>query len=148
MDWRKNLVTDDAEIFELCRGMRRVAVLGIKPESHADQPAHYVPAYLKQAGVEVVPVPVYYPEVTEILGAKVVRRVVDIEGPIDALDVFRRPQDLMGHLDDVSSAKPPLVWLQLGIAHDAFAQALAERGIRVVQNRCLMVDHRRVRAQR
>lgn len=138
-----NLITDDREILEVCRGMRRVAVLGIKPESHASQPAHYVPAYLARAGVEVVPVPVYYPEVTQILGQPVYRKVADVPGSIDCVDVFRRPQDLMPHLEDLIAAKPSVVWLQLGIHHDEFARALAEHGIRVVQDRCLMVDHRR-----
>jgi predicted CoA-binding protein len=142
MDDAANLVTDPAEIAAICRSLRRVAVLGIKPESHASQPAHYVPAYLAAAGVEVVPVPVYYPDVTEILGAPVFRRVADLPGAVDAVNVFRRPQDLMPHLPDLLAAKPPVVWLQLGITHEAFERELARSGIRVVADRCLMVEHR------
>lgn len=142
MDWHKNLVTDDAEILEICRGLTRVAVLGIKPEREAAQPAHYVPEYLARAGIEVVPVPVYYPDAKEILGKPVVRRVVDA-GPVDAVDVFRRPRDLMPHAADLIAARPPVVWLQLGITDRAFEETLAKEGIRVVANRCLMVDHRR-----
>jgi len=93
-------------------------------------------------GVEVVPVPVYYPETTTILGQPVVRKIVDA-GAIDLVDVFRRPKDVAGHLDDLLAARPPAVWLQSGIRNDEVAEALAKAGIKVVQDRCLMVEHRR-----
>ena len=137
------MITDGAEIARVAAEAKRVAVLGIKTERQSDQPAFYVPEYLHQAGVEVVPVPVYYPEAKEILGAKVYRRVQDVPGEIDILDVFRRPDDLPPHLDDVLAKRPKLVWLQSGIRHPGFAQKLLEAGIDVVQDRCLMVEHRR-----
>lgn len=138
------LLEDDPRIATLLRSVRRVAVLGIKTEAQAGQPAFYVPRYLTQAGLEVIPVPVYYPEATHILGQPVFRRVADIPGSVDLVDVFRRPADLPAHLDDLLAARPRAVWLQQGIRHDAVAQALAAAGIAVVQDRCLMVDHRRL----
>ncbi|HVZ37063.1 MAG TPA: CoA-binding protein [Polyangiaceae bacterium] len=137
------MVTEPTEIARIAAEARRVAVLGIKTERQAEQPAFYVPEYLVRAGLEVIPIPVYYPEVTEILGAQVVRRVQDVPGDIDILDVFRRPEDLMAHLDDILVKRPTLVWLQSGIRHPGFAQRLVEAGIDVVQDRCLMVEHRR-----
>ncbi len=145
-DHRKNLITDRAEIDAICRAMHRVAVLGIKPEDHSDQPAHYVPRYMQKAGVEIVPVPVYYPDVTTILGQPVYRKVADVPGHIDCVDVFRRSRDLMPHLPDLILKKPDVVWLQLGIHDDDFAEQLAREGIRVIQDRCLMVEHRRALA--
>jgi predicted CoA-binding protein len=136
------IVEDPSEIRAIARSIRRVAVLGIKTIAQATQPAYYVPAYLVAAGVEIVPVPSYYPDVTEIFGQKVYRSVAAIEGAIDLVDVFRRPQDLAAHLPDLLAARPPVVWLQLGIRDDVFARALADAGIRVVQDRCLMVEHR------
>jgi hypothetical protein len=141
--WRSNLIEDDAGIAEIVRAMKRVAVLGIKTEAQRGEPAFYVAAYLVERGVEVVPVPVYYPEVTEILGAKVVRRVVDAGSPLDVVDVFRRPRDVPAHVDDLIAARPAVVWLQLGIRDDASAERLARAGIKVVQDRCLLVEHRR-----
>lgn len=139
-----NVISDDeARVAELCRTARRVAVLGIKTEAQSDQPAFYVAAALQEAGVEIVPVPVYYPEVTEILGQPVYRRVADVPGPVDIVDVFRRSRDVAAHLPDLLAKRPRAVWLQLGIRDDAAAAALAEAGILVVQDRCLMVDHRR-----
>ncbi|HSN91538.1 MAG TPA: CoA-binding protein [Anaeromyxobacteraceae bacterium] len=142
-DWRRNLLEDDASIGALVRSSRRVAVLGIKTERQADQAAFYVPQFLDGRGVEVVPVPVYYPEVGEILGKKVYRKLADVPGPIDIVDVFRRPADVPGHLDDILAKKPRAVWLQAGIRNDAAAEALARAGIQVVQDRCLMVEWRR-----
>ena len=142
-DWKKNLLEDDASIAALVRSLRRVAVLGIKTEAQGDQPAFYVPEYLAQRGIEVIPVPVYFPEVKTILGKPVFRRVADVPPPIDLVDVFRRPKDLAPHLDDLLAAKPKAVWLQLDIRDGAFAESLARAGIQVVQDRCLMVDHRR-----
>jgi len=128
---------------DLVRRIRRVAVLGIKTEEQSDQPAFYVPEYLHSVGLEVVPVPVYYPEVKEILGSQVYRRLADIPGELDLVDVFRRPKDLEAHMDDILAKKPKAVWLQSGIRNDALADKLAAAGIDVVQDRCLMVDHRR-----
>ena len=141
--WRERLVTDPARIAEIARRSRRVAVLGIKTEAQRDQPAFYVAEYLSRAGVEVIPVPVYYPDVQQILGRPVFRRVAEITGPVDLVDVFRRPADVDAHVDDLIAAKPAAVWLQLGIRNDAAAERLARAGIEVVQDRCLMVEHRR-----
>jgi uncharacterized protein len=134
---------DEARIGELLRGARRVAVLGIKTEAQAGQPAFYVAQALHEAGVEIVPVPVYYPEAETILGQKVFRSVAAVPGPIDIVDVFRRSSDVPAHVDDILAKHPRAVWLQSGIRDDASAQRFAEAGILVVQDRCLMVDHRR-----
>ena len=142
-DWRENLVEDEAGVRAILEESERVAVLGIKPESHSGQPAHYVPRYLKDAGYEVIPVPVYYPEVTEILGDPVYREVNAVPGEVDLVDVFRRPKDIDQHVDDIIAKKPKAVWFQLGIRNDAAAEKLARAGILVVQDRCTMADHRR-----
>jgi predicted CoA-binding protein len=142
-DWRDNVLEDEGRIGELLRSTRRVAVLGIKTEAQADQAAFYVPRYLESVGVEVVPVPVYYPEVKEILGRSVYRKLSDVPGPVDVVDVFRRPADVPAHLDDILAKRPRAVWLQLGIRNDLAAEALARQGIQVVQDRCLMVEWRR-----
>lgn len=143
--WRENLVTTEQGIAEILRATRRIAVLGMKTEAQSGQAAFYVPEYLHNAGLDVVPVPVYYPEVTEILGRKVFRRVADIPGEIDMVNVFRRGQDVPPHVDDILEAKPRAVWMQSGIRNDDAARRLAQAGIKVVQDRCLMVEHRRMR---
>jgi len=142
MNWQQNLITENEHIRELLADTRTIAVLGIKTEAQAGQPAFYVPKYMHNAGFEIIPVPAYYPEVTEILGQKVYRRLADVPFDVDLVNVFRRPQDIPPHLEDILAKKPKSVWMQLGISHDAVAEELAKAGIKVVQNRCLMVDHR------
>jgi uncharacterized protein len=136
------LETEEA-IRDLVKRIHRVAVLGIKTEDQSDQPAFYVPEYLNSVGIEVIPVPVYYPEVKEILGQKVYRKLVDVPGELDLVDVFRKSKDVEAHLEDILAKKPKAVWLQAGIRNDSVADRLAAAGIDVVQDRCLMVDHRR-----
>lgn len=142
MDWQDNLLTTDAQIKELLEHTKTIAILGIKPESHADQPAFYVPKYLADAGYDIIPVPVYYPDVTEILGKPVYRDLTQIPGEIDLLNVFRRSEDVPKHTQDILAKRPKAVWFQLGIRNDDVAKELAEAGIKVVQDACLLVVHR------
>jgi hypothetical protein len=69
--------------------------------------------------------------------------VADVPGPVDLVDVFRRPADIPAHLPDLLAKAPRVVWFQLGIRHDAAAEQLARAGIAVVQDRCLMVEWKR-----
>ena len=144
-DWKQNLITDTAGIIRMLRDTKTIAVLGIKPETHASQPAHYVAAHMAAVGFDVIPVPVYYPNVTEILGKPVFRTLAAVGRPIDMVNVFRIPSDIPPHLDDIIAAKPKYVWFQLGIRNDEAARTLAEAGIQVVQDRCLMVEEGRRR---
>ena len=142
MNWQENIITNSADIRDLLNETRTIAVLGIKTEEQAGQPAFYVPSYLKNAGFQIIPVPVYYPQVTQILGQQVFRRLVDIPIDVDLVNVFRRSQEVPPHVEDILAKKPKAVWLQSGIRHDAVTETLAKAGIKVVQDRCLMVDHR------
>jgi uncharacterized protein len=138
--WRKHLISDSAGIGRVLDATKRIAVIGIKMEP--EQPAHYVAEYAQRAGYQIVPVPVYYPDVTEILGEPVYRKVADIPGEVDMVNVFRRSRDVLAHVDDIIAKKPKSVWMQLGIANDEAAERLARAGIDVVQDHCLMVELR------
>ena len=135
MNWQENLLTTVEQVRALILETKRIAVLGIKTEAQADQPSVYVPMYLQKAGFEIIPVPVYYPDVTVILGEQVYRRLSDIPGEIDMVDVFRRSHDVSGHVEDILAKKPKSVWLQSGIRNDAAAEIFAKAGIKVVQDR-------------
>ena len=146
--WSERILQDDESIRAMLQRTRRVAVLGIKPETRSHKPAFYVPRFLQQAGYEIIPVPVYYPEVTRILGEPVYRRLADVPGPIDLVNVFRRSEDIAAHVPDILASRPAAVWFQLGIRNDEVAGELARAGILVVQDRCLMVEHNRLIAHR
>ena len=142
--WRARLIEDDSGVHRVIGATRRIAVLGIKV-AESGQPAFYVPEFMQQAGYQIVPVPVYYPDVTEILGERVYRAVADIPGDVDMVNVFRRPHRIPQHVDDIITKKPKSVWFQLGIRNDEAAERLARAGIDVVQDRCLMVEMRHVK---
>ncbi|MGI8496410.1 MAG: CoA-binding protein [Gemmatimonadaceae bacterium] len=141
-DWQRHLLRAPEKIRSLLERIHRIAVLGIKMESF--QPAYYVPEYAIQAGYEIVPVPVYYPEAREIMGRPVFRTVASIPGEVDLVSVFRRAEHIPAHVDDILAKRPKAVWFQLGIVNDGAAETFARAGIDVVQNRCLMVDLRRI----
>jgi predicted CoA-binding protein len=142
-DWRSHLIETDEGVRTLLEKTHRIAVLGIKTED-SGQPAYDVAEYAHHAGFEIVPVPVYYPDVREILGQPVYRTINEIPGDVDMVDVFRRPRDIPAHLDDILAKKPKSVWFQLGIRNDIAAERLAKAGIDVVQDRCLMVELRQI----
>ena len=141
-DWRQHLLDTPEQIRKLLESTKRIAVLGIK--ANEQQPAHYVPAYAQKAGYEIIPVPVYHKELTEMLGQPVYRTVAEIPGEVDLVNVFRRPVDIPPHVDDIIAKRPKAVWFQLGIRNDEAAEKLARAGIDVVQDHCLMVELRKI----
>jgi len=140
--WREHIIDSHAGIRRVIGETKRIAVLGIKLEDY--KPAHFVPEYAQRAGFEIVPVPVYYPDATEMLGEKVYRTISSIPGDIDLVNVFRRSEHIPAHLDDIIAKRPKAVWFQLGIVNDEAAERLAREGIDVVQDRCLLVELRRI----
>lgn len=123
----------------LLAGARRIAVVGLSPKPHRD--SHRVARYLIERGYEVIPV---YPREHEILGQKVYRRVQDIPGGVDLVDVFRRSDGIPETVDDALAARAPALWLQLDCIHQGAARRAAAAGVTVVMDRCIMVDHARL----
>jgi uncharacterized protein len=134
---------DSAGIRKLLEGSRRIAVLGIKT-ADSMQPAYFVPRYAQQAGYEIVPVPVYHPEATEILGEQVYRSLAEVPGEIDIVNIFRRSAEVPKHLDEILAKRPRAVWMQSGISNATVAERLEAEGIDVVQDRCLMIELRQI----
>lgn len=148
MNWKDNLLSTGDAINELLAEIHRVAVLGIRPERYRYKPAFYVPATLADFGLEIIPVPVYDRNERTILGQPVYSSLAAIPGRIDLVNVFRRSEDIPAHLEDILASKPMAVWFQSGIRNDQVAEALARAGIKVVQDRCLMVEYGRIARKR
>ena len=127
---------DEGALRRLLSEARRIVVVGLSPKPHRD--SNRVGRYLLDRGYEVVPV---YPREEEILGQRVYRRIQDVPGPIDMVDVFRRSSELPGVVDDALAAKTPALWFQLGCVHEEAARRAADAGVLVVMDRCIMVDH-------
>jgi len=130
---------EDDEIRELLLRMRRIAIVGLSPKPYRD--SHRVARYLLERGYEIVPV---YPREEEILGQRVFRRVQDVPGPVDVVDVFRRSEELPGVIDDALAARAGALWLQFGCIDEPGAARAEAAGATVVMDRCLMVDHARL----
>jgi uncharacterized protein len=120
---------------------RTIAVLGAHDQP--SRPAFYVPDYLHDQGYRILPVNPGLAGRT-LWGEPVRASLRDLGEPVDVVDVFRRSELLPGHLDEILAMRPRpgLVWLQLGIRNDAFADALRREGIEVIQDRCTLADHR------
>lgn len=137
------LPLNDARIRELLTTSPRIAVLGI--HNAPEKAAFYVPEYLHDEGYEIHGVnPMLVGET--LFGHPVRATLAELATPIDLVDVFRRPELLPGHVEDIlaMSPRPRIVWLQLGIKHDDVARILEAAGIVVVQNRCTLADHQRL----
>jgi predicted CoA-binding protein len=143
-DWRARLLDTPEQIDHILAQVKRVAVIGIKPPD-VGGPAYTVPAYMQQKGFEIIPVPVYYPEVTEILGAPVHRSLATIDPAADMVQLFRKSEDIPSHVDEILAAEPSVVWMQLGIRNDEAAERFAQAGIFVVQDRCTYIELQRAK---
>ncbi len=138
-----HIVERDEDLAWILGSSYTVAVLGAHPEE--SRPAYYVPAYLREHGYRILPVNPKYAG-GELFGEPVRERLAEIGEPVDVVDVFRGADKLPGHLEDILAMNPPpaVVWLQKGIRNDEFARALTDAGITVVQDRCMLEEHRRL----
>ncbi len=130
---------DDETVRRLLERVRRIAVVGLSPKPH--RASHGVARYLLERGYEIVPV---YPREDQILGQRVYRRVQDVPGTVDLVDVFRRSEELPEAIDDVLAARAGALWLQIGCIDETGARRARDAGLTVVMDRCLMVDHARL----
>jgi len=134
---------NDARIREILTGSPTIAILGIHHEP--EKAAFYVPEYLADEGYRIIGVNPNFTDQT-LFGSKVRATLAEIDEPVDLVDVFRRAQDIPGHIEDILAMKPrpKVVWFQLGIKNDDAAKILEAAGIVVVQNRCTLADHQRL----
>jgi hypothetical protein len=129
--------TDD-QIREIL-SLNKVAVIGMSKNS--SKAAHYVPKYLSDNGYDVIPV---NPSSDKILDKKCYDSILDIDDPIDIIDIFRPSDQVLPFVKDAVQKKPKVIWLQEGI-HNSEAEELAKsHGIKVVFNRCMLAEHQRL----
>ncbi len=131
----------DEEIRETLSASKTVAVVGISPKE--DRPSYRVASYLQSNGYRIIPV---RPDGETILGEKVSRNLSEIpqEIEIDVVDIFRRSGDVPPVVDEAIRRRARVVWMQEGIIHPEAAAAAEKAGLRVVMDRCMMKEHRRL----
>lgn len=125
---------------EMLKNTKTIAVIGLKNDE--TQPAYKVPYYMQKYGYKIYPVNPKYAD-KEILNESVYAKVTDIKDKIDLVNIFRRPDYLKGHAEEILQMNPlpEYVWFQLGIYNNEAAKMLEDKGIKVMQNRCIMVEH-------
>lgn len=128
----------DSEIREIL-SMKNVAVVGMSKNPEKD--AHQIPKYLMNSGYNVIPV---NPTADEILGKKCYKNLREIPSNIDIVDVFRPSEDVPPIVKDAIAKGVKVVWMQLGISNEEATKEASEKGIKVVYNRCMMEEHRRL----
>ena len=135
-------MTQTQDIEHILKTCRTVAVVGLSPKSHRD--SYEVAEYMQSQGWRIIPVNPAA-QVTEILGEKVYPNLIEAaqHEKIDVVDVFRNSADVPPVADEAIAIGAKALWLQLGIEHAAAADKARAAGITVVQNKCLLVEHRR-----
>ena len=138
----RSLDSDD-DLRELLGASRTIAVVGIKDDESED--AYRVPLYMQRQGHRILPV---NPKLDRALGERASGSLGEISLPVDLVNLFRAPDHIPDHVDEILAMqpRPRAVWMQLGIVHGASAARLRAEGIQVVQDRCIMVEHRRLLA--
>lgn len=132
---------DDREIKELLASARTIAVVGLSDKPQRD--SYRVAAYLKEQGYRIIPV---NPTLKEaVLGERAYSDLSAVPVPVDIVNIFRRSEEVPGVVAAALAGNPPrAVWMQLGIVNEDAAAAAASRGVTVVMDRCIMVEHRRL----
>ena len=129
------IITEDKKIKEILEDAGTIAVLGLSPKPERD--SNMVARYLKDQGYRIIPVRLAQ---DEILGEKVYASLDDIQEPIDIINVFRNPVQIVPHAHEAIRHKPKVFWMQLNIENQEAAELLTSSGIDVVMNRCIKVE--------
>ena len=133
------IITEDGKIKDILENANTIAILGLSPKPERD--SNMVARYLKDHGYKIIPV---RPAQDEILGEKAYASLDDIKEPVDIVDVFRNPAQIMPHAHEAIRIKPKVFWMQLNIENQEAAELLTAAGIDVVMDRCIKVDHGRL----
>lgn len=133
------LLTKDEEIRDVLKDSRTVAVLGLS--TNPDKTSYKIAEFLKNHDYDITPV---RPGASEILGKKVVEDLSELDNSPDILNVFRKSEDVIDHVEDAVKVKPKVFWMQLGIKNQEAAERLMKNGINVIMDRCIKVEYRRL----
>ena len=132
-------VEADSELRDLITGARTIAVVGLSPKEHRD--SHRVAKYLKEQGFRIIPV---NPNANDVLGEQAYASLHDVPEPVDIVNVFRRPDAVDDVARDAVEIGAGAIWMQIGVVNESAAETADQAGLKVVMDRCLMVDHGRL----
>ncbi len=139
MTQKGSIITDDSRKKEILESSGTIAVIGLS--SNPDKASHMVARYLQQQGYKIIPI---RPGIDEILGEKAYASLDDVKEPVDVVDVFRSPDQIIPHAREALRLKPKVFWMQLKIENQEAADLLTSSGIDVVMNQCIKIEHGRL----
>jgi uncharacterized protein len=137
-DEQESSVNPGDAIPEILGNSKTIAVVGLS--SNPARPSYGVAEYLQSRGYRIIPV---NPNETEVLGEKAYARLEDVPEKIDVVDVFRRPEEVMPAAEGAIAVGAKVLWMQLGIENEAAAEKARAAGLMVVENACMLIEHRR-----
>lgn len=133
-----NVKNIDEKIKRILKDYKNIAVVGLSPKE--DRPSHVVAKYLKSQGYRIIPV---NPNADEILGEKCYPDLSSLPSPIDVVDIFRRPEDVLPIVDEAIKIKAKVIWMQEGIINEEAAEKAGKAGLEVVMDHCMLKEHKR-----
>jgi predicted CoA-binding protein len=130
--------TTPSERIDILRKYKRIAIVGLSANPY--RPSHFVAVYMKAAGYEIFPV---NPRESEILGRKSYASLADLPRPVEIVDIFRETAAVPAIVEEAIGVDAKVVWMQLGVIHEAAAGRAREAGLQVVMDRCVKIEHAR-----
>ena len=125
-------------IADILSKYKTIAVVGLS--SNPMRPSHEVSEYMQRAGYRIIPV---NPNETEVLGERSYARLEDVPEGVDVVNVFRRPEEVPPVVESAIRVGAKVVWMQLGIEHEEAAEKARAAGLTVVEDACILIEHRR-----
>ena len=132
-------VNEDIKIREILQKFKTIAVVGCSRDPEKD--AHKVPKYLKEHGYKIIPV---NQSAEEILGERAYKTLSETKEPVDIVDVFRPSEECLDVVKEAVKINPKVIWMQLGIKNEEAAKLAEKNGIKVIMDRCIMIEHKRL----
>ena len=126
-------------IADILSNYKTIAVVGLS--SNPMRPSHEVSEYMQRAGYRIIPV---NPNETEVLGERSYARLEDVPESVDVVNVFRRAEEVPTVVESAIRVGAKVVWMQLGIANEEAAEKAREAGLAVVEDACILIEHRRL----
>ena len=134
-----DISSNNVELKKLLESAKTIAVVGLSPDP--SRPSYGVASYLQSQGYKIIPV---RPGTEEVLGEKAYASLKEIPEPVDIIDVFRSPEHMPQVVDEALAIHPKAVWMQQGISHEEAAKKASDAGLKVVQDRCILIEHKKL----
>ena len=135
---RSRFATTAADRLRILETYKRIAMVGLS--ANPFRPSHFAAIYLLSEGYDVVPV---NPRENEVLGCKAYASLREVPTPVEVVDIFREPSAVPAIVEDAIAIGAKVIWMQLGVIHEAAAERARAAGLEVVMDRCMKIEHAR-----